>query len=230
MACGTSTADPAGRPLRHALPAVVVHTALRREFRLAGPLVRRVDDGDARRARRVADHLDFLLRGLHHHHVLEDELIWPVLRERTTVDVAPIVDVMQAQHDDIDDLVGSTVGLMSAWQAEARSDVRDPLADVLDALHADLAAHLDLEERVVLPLAEEHLTVSEWREIGQRAEADHARDERALSFGMLQYEGDPAVLATMLASAPRPVRVLVPRLARRAYRRHAVAIHGTPTP
>jgi hypothetical protein len=34
----------------------------------------------------------------------------------------------------------------------------------------------------------------------------------------------------MLAPAPLPVRVLVPRLGRRAYRRHALAVHGTTTP
>ena len=47
---------------------------------------------------------------------------------------------------------------------------------------------------------------------------------------MFQYEGDPAVLARMLADAPAPVRWLVPRLARRAFRRHALQIHGTATP
>jgi hypothetical protein len=34
----------------------------------------------------------------------------------------------------------------------------------------------------------------------------------------------------MLSTAPAPVRWLVPRLARRAFRKHALAIHGTATP
>jgi hypothetical protein len=34
----------------------------------------------------------------------------------------------------------------------------------------------------------------------------------------------------MLAPAPLPVRLLVPRLGRRAFAEHATAVHGTPTP
>ena len=47
---------------------------------------------------------------------------------------------------------------------------------------------------------------------------------------MFAHEGDPAVFARMLAEAPWPVRKLLPRIGRRAFRRHALRIHGTPTP
>jgi hypothetical protein len=47
---------------------------------------------------------------------------------------------------------------------------------------------------------------------------------------MFQYEGEPEVIARMLAAAPPPVRCIVPRLSRRAFRKHALAIHGTATP
>jgi hypothetical protein len=49
-------------------------------------------------------------------------------------------------------------------------------------------------------------------------------------FGMFSYEGDPEVLATMLDSAPAPVRVVVPRIAPRIYARHAARVYGTPRP
>jgi hypothetical protein len=51
-----------------------------------------------------------------------------------------------------------------------------------------------------------------------------------LVLGMIVHDGDPEVVGTMLAGAPAPVRWLLPRLARRAYRRHALAVHGTATP
>ena len=216
--------------LQRCLPAIVVHNALRREFRLAGPLVRRVEVGDVARAQFVGRHLDFLLRGLHHHHELEDDMIWPQLRQRASSDALEIVDVMQAQHDEIDRLVRGTTLLVTMWSTDADEDVRDGLAEELEALHAVLVQHLDMEEHVVLPLAERLLTLAEWRELGRRAEAGNPRSERVLAFGMLQYGGDAEVLASMLESAPLPARILVPRLARRAYRRHAVAIHGTPAP
>jgi len=34
----------------------------------------------------------------------------------------------------------------------------------------------------------------------------------------------------MIAHAPRLVRAIFPRVARRAFRKHALLIHGTPTP
>ncbi len=224
-----SAAD-AGTTLHRALPVIVVHRALRRELRLAGPLVRRAEAGDTRRAGVVAHHLDVLLRGLHHHHQIEDDLVWPLLRSRTEVAERPVLDVMEDQHQQVDQLVRRTTGLLPRWRAEAATDVRDHLAAGLDALHDVLTAHLDLEELVVLPLAEQHLTAAEWDHIGEEADRRQHRPDRTLSFGMLQHEGDPAVLASMLAPAPLPVRLLVPRLARRAYRRHALAVHGTPTP
>lgn len=217
-------------PLRHARPVLVVHTALRRELRLAGPLVRRVEVGDTARAGIVAAHLDLLLRGLHHHHQLEDDLVWPLLRARVGADLVSLVEVMEAQHDRIDRLVGDSCRVRASWSVTASAGTRLHLGDRLDELHDALVEHLDLEEREVLPLAERHVTEPEWRTIGARAEAGSAGRERALAFGMLQHEGDPEVLASMLADAPWPARVLVPRLARRAYRRHALAVHGTPTP
>jgi iron-sulfur cluster repair protein YtfE (RIC family) len=218
--------------LHFTLPAVVVHQALRREFRLAGPLVSRVPVGDAERARVVSRHLDFLLRGLRHHHELEDDQIWPLLHARLPVGARRTIVTMHDQHRHIDLLVERINQLMAAWPTKpaAVAAFRGPLADQLETLHELLTVHLDMEERIALPLAEEHLTEAEWTEIGRLAEASNPRNERALTFGMLQYEGDPHVLASMLASAPPPVRLLLPHLARRAYRRHAIAIHGTPTP
>src|SRR2546428_335868 len=70
---------------------VVVHSLFRREFRLAGDLVRRVEAGDARRIAVVGRHLDLLGRTLHHHHVTEDELLWPLLLDRAPDATAPIV-------------------------------------------------------------------------------------------------------------------------------------------
>ena len=51
-----------------------------------------------------------------------------------------------------------------------------------------------------------------------------------LVFGMFAYEGDPEVLAVMLAAAPAPVRFLALHVAPRIYARHAARIHGTPRP
>ncbi|MGY1618754.1 hemerythrin domain-containing protein [Geodermatophilus sp. SYSU D00691] len=207
-----------------------VHTLFRREFRLAGGVVRRVADGDVARARVVDAHLDLIGRGLHQHHTSEDELLWPVLLERVPDELAPIVRLMEAQHEKVDARLAQIGELRPRWVATATAADRDRLAALFDELYVLLAEHLDAEEERLLPIVARTLTAAEWAEMGVRARASTPRAERSLVMGMIQYEGDPAVIAHMLSAAPPPVRWLVPKLARRAFRRHALVVHGTATP
>ncbi len=208
----------------------VVHSFFQRELRLAGGLIRRVAPGDAQRARVVGDHLEFVERSLHHHHTAEDDLLWPLLLERVPEDLAPIVHLMEAQHEQVDSLLSHIGPLRQRWQTSADSAQGRELSSLYDELSVGLGEHLDAEETRLLPLVARCLTQQEWDALGERALAEGRRSEMTLVFGMLQYEGDPTVVATMLAAAPAPVRLLAPRLARRAFRRHALAVHGTATP
>jgi hemerythrin-like domain-containing protein len=207
-----------------------LHTFFRREFRLAGTVVRGVAGGDLARARVVADHVDFLTRHLHHHHTVEDELMWPKLLERVPADLAPIVHLMESQHERVDGLIHEIGTLLPTFREGAATEVRDRLADLLDTLHVHLVEHLDAEEERLLPIAARTMTQSEWDEMGERGRGGTPRNEQTLMLGMYQHEGDPAVIAAMLADAPPPVRWIVPRLSRRAFRKYAERVHGTPTP
>ena len=207
-----------------------VHTLFRREIRLAGGVVRGVPDGDGKRARVVADHLDLVARTLHEHHTAEDELLWPKLLERVPSELAPIVRLMESQHGQVDALLGEIGEIRPRWAATADPADRDRLADLFDQLYVHLAEHLDAEEERLLPIAARAVTEAEWEELGVRARRDQGQAEGILVLGMIQYEGDPAVVAQMLAGAPAPVRWLVPKLARRAFRRRALVVHGTATP
>ena len=207
-----------------------IHTMFRRELRLAGPLVRGVAAGDTARAAVVADHLDFVGRTLHHHHTIEDELLWPKLLDRVPTELAPIVRLMESQHERVDALLAEIDTLRGRWAATAGNGDRDRLATLLDELHVHLCEHLDAEEQRLLPIASRNLTEAEWKEMGEVGRKRTRRSELSLSLGMYAYEGDPAVIAKMLADAPAPVRWMVSRSAARAFRRHALRVHGTATP
>ena len=209
---------------------VLIHTFVRREFRLAAGVLRQVHDGDTHRAAVVADHLEFLGRFLHHHHTIEDELLWPLLLERVPEELSPIVHLMEAQHAGVDGALEAIGELLPRWRATAAADLRDTLAEQYDALYVGLAEHLDAEEQRLLPIAARALTQAEWDALGAEGRRRSDRREGPLVLGMFGYEGDPAVFARMLAGAPWPVRVLLPRLGRRTFRRHAQRIHGTTTP
>ncbi|SEO77442.1 hemerythrin domain-containing protein [Trujillonella endophytica] len=209
---------------------ITVHRFFRREFRLAGGVVAGVAADDQKRARLVADHVELLTRTLHHHHTHEDELIWPKLLDRVPEELAPLVRLMAEQHARVDSVVAEIDELRPRWAVTAGAADRDRLAELLDRLSGHLAEHLDAEEERVLPIIARTLTAQEWHEVGERARASNRKDQMSLVLGMLQYEGDPEAVAAMLAAAPPPVRWIVPKLSRRAFRRHALAVHGTATP
>jgi hemerythrin-like domain-containing protein len=207
-----------------------IHTFFRREFRLAGGVVRAVPAGDTARARTVAGHIDYIGRCLHHHHTAEDELAWPLLLERVPDELAPIVLLMESQHERVGVLLHDIGEIKQRWTGTASAADRNRMADLLDTLYANLAEHLDAEEERMLPIAARTLSHQEWKAIGQYARKQTRRSEMTLTFGMFQHDGDPELLGNMLAAAPAVVRWLLPRLARRAFRRYAMRIHGTDTP
>ena len=48
-----------------------------------------VPEGDRRRVDEVADHVDLWLGLVHHHHTIEDELLWDRLAQRVPDELAP---------------------------------------------------------------------------------------------------------------------------------------------
>ena len=207
-----------------------LHTFFRREHRLAGGLLRGVHDGDTGRSSVVGRHLDFLARSLHHHHHIEDRLLWPLLLERVPDELAPIVHLMESQHARVEALVEEIHALLPGWTRDADAASARRLADLFDTLYVHLVEHLDAEEERLLPIAARSVTQAEWDEMGATARREAPRRESLLALGMFQHDGDPEAFALMLGDAPPPVRWLLPRLARRAFRRHSLAVHGTATP
>ena len=208
----------------------VVHSMYRREFRLAGDLVRGVGIGDTERAAVVADHLEMINRHLHHHHTAEDELVWPKLLERVPADIAPLVHTMESQHAVVDDIQEQITPLLARWRESAAEVDRQRLADLHDRLHAALVEHLDLEEAEMLPVVARTLSWDEWHELSVRGRASTPKDEQLITIGGFAYDADPRAFAAMMSDAPPPVRWAIPRLGRRAYRRYAMKVYGTPTP
>lgn len=207
-----------------------LHTFFRREHRLAGGLLRGVVDGDTRRSQVVGAHLDFLTRALHHHHSVEDRVLWPLLLERVPEELAPIVHLMESQHERVDGLIQEIEALLPGWTRDADAATAARLADLFDTLYVHLVEHLDAEEQRLLPIAARTVTQAEWDHMGEVARREAPKEDGLLAMGMFQHEGDPEVFATMIAEAPAPVRWLLPKLTRRAFRKHALAVHGTATP
>jgi hypothetical protein len=93
-----------------------------------------------------------------------------------------------------------------------------------------LFEHLDAEETHLLPIMARHITAAEWGAFTEAGMSSIPKRLMFLGFGMMLYEGDPDAIAIELRKLPAPIRLLLPPLGRKAYRRYARSVHGTATP
>ncbi|WP_405968514.1 hemerythrin domain-containing protein [Streptomyces sp. NBC_00015] len=209
----TDELSTAARPCTHEM--IVVHRIFRRESALLPRLVRAVPDGGTPRAAKVARHLRDYLEGLHSHHSLEDELVWPLLRERAPDD--RLVARMEEQHQRIDKSLVAVTDWIPVWERAADHIAGEELALALDEHRTALLEHLDDEERLVLPLIAEHLTVAEWDLVGRRGLERVPKDKLLLALGAILEEATPTERAHFLGRTPLIGRLLWRAVGRRRY-------------
>ncbi len=195
----------------------VIHRVFRRELTALPGLVRRTPAGDLERAEVVGRHAQFILEGLHIHHTGEDENLWPLLLERAQPSTE-LVQTMQAQHERVHENVDRCQDLLGRWRPTADQSVGEQLASAVEALNAALFEHLDQEEREILPLAEQYVSVAEWARLGEHGRDSMTRDQLPIMFGAILEEADPHERTQMLALVPFPVRLILRTVGARQYR------------
>ena len=166
-----------------------------------------------------------MLDGLHHHHLGEDDLLWPALLERAAPSTG-LVETMQAQHDVVDGYAEKVAPLLDAWERTAATTTGTELADLLDRFAAALFEHLDLEEREILPLVERHVTVAEWNSLGEHGIEEMDRKMLPILFGAILEDATPDERRAMLAKQPLGVRFLLRLVGARQYRRFVTRVRG----
>ncbi|MFF5139698.1 hemerythrin domain-containing protein [Streptomyces sp. NPDC013157] len=216
MSLNSSHGAPTTADRPHTHEMIVVHRVFRRESALLPRLVRAVPDGDRARAARVAAALRDYTLGLHHHHHAEDELIWPLLRDRAAHDEA-LVDRMTEQHEAIDRTLTAVAEWTPVWEGSGDRIPAEELALALDAHRIALLEHLDEEEQSLLPLVAEHLTVPEWELVGQRGLEGLPKNKRMLALGAILEEATPEESAYFLGKVPLIGRLLWRAVGRRQY-------------
>ena len=203
----------------------VIHRVFRRELTALPGLVRRVPDGDEARAEIVGRHAQFVLTGLHIHHTGEDENLWPLLLERAKPSTE-LIETMQAQHERVHEHVDRSQALLDGWRATPSSGAGEELAAEVERLNQALFEHLDQEEREILPLAEEFVSVEEWGRLGEHGRDSMSREELPIMFGAILEDADPSERAKMLTLLPPPIRVLMRTLGARKYRRYIAQVRA----
>jgi hemerythrin-like domain-containing protein len=202
---------------------LLIHRVIRREIGRLPGLIRAARDPV--RAARIAAHASEMLDFLHTHHTGEDELLWPVLRPRVSLD-AGLIDRMEDQHAQISAAITAVRRDLSAWARSADSVAGEQLAARLESASDVLTAHLAEEEQRILPLASAHLTQLEWDALAQHGFAAIPPRRRLVILGHILQETDDAERCRFLRRVPPPARLAFTLIGRRQHAREAAAIAG----
>lgn len=194
----------------------LMHHAFRRDLDRFVPAVRATPVGDD--PTWTALHARWLrfAEVLHHHHVLEDEWIWPPLVESAEAagrhEDAATLRSMEAEHETVDPALERCTAAFAEMAAHPCEDHRNALDVRMTAVRELLAAHLAHEETGALPLVQSTMTAAQWAASEKAAEKGYP--VRMLPF-LLVWVDDalpPDARARLRADAG-PVLGVVLRLA-----------------
>ena len=191
-------------PLTDTSDMIQLHQVFREALGAAAPLVGSVAPDDRARVELVASYYANVLALLHSHHEGEDALVWPKLVERAPADAATVLRVAN-QHVGVLAALESAESRLAAWRANPQIESGAVLAASLANLGAELALHLDEEERVILPIAARHMTPVEWGELPSHGMQSFRGDKIWLVMGLIREQMRPEQIEVMEAHTPPPV-------------------------
>jgi hemerythrin-like domain-containing protein len=204
---------------------VIVHRMFRRECKLLSQLVAAVAGGDVARARTVARRAREVLDMLHHHHVDEDELLWPRLSARTRFH-ADLLARMDSQHQGLAVLLERAATAFAQWQDAPTAHTSTALATLLEQLSTGVNEHFDEEEAAILPIVERVITAAEYQELGQRGLMSIPLTRRLIALGYFLEGATPAERTGFLAVIPAPVRLAYRLIGARQHRHETTRLRG----
>ena len=200
-------------------PHGVLRGALGAAPTLAAVAAERGDAG----ARDLVTFYDTVLAFLHVHHGAEDALLWPLLRQRAPSEGA-LLDRMEAQHAGVGEMYERARAALQTYAADPSESAA--LVAAVAALLAELEAHLQEEEREILPLAARTVTQDEWGALPGWA-MQHFTGEQWLLLGLLFETMTPAEQETTLHHMPPAVAGAWAESGRERFGAFAATVRGT---
>ncbi|GIH91086.1 hemerythrin domain-containing protein [Planobispora siamensis] len=199
----------------------IAHRAMRGDTRrmavLATDLAAGRQTADAARAAAISEDVALLCASIHHHHTMEDEMLWPVI-ERSAgaeVDLRDLSD----DHSELDPLLEEITAQAARFAATRDASALAPaltrLADMLDE-------HIEEEERLIFPIITEYVSVADWETV-----ENAVRKGGNIKFDLPRIEryARPDELARLRRMAG-PVLTVMLALLRGGYRRRQRLVFG----
>jgi hypothetical protein len=198
----------------------IAHRIMRRDARRLARIAAAWADGSdpltGRRRRVFGRWVEGLCLDVHHHHATEDDHLWPILERRAgaEIDLAPLSDDHAALDPVLDDVRGAFVVAAAGGRV-------DPLVERLTHLGDLLDEHIVEEERNMFPVILQFVPRSDWETVEKAARAGGAGIRWVLP--RIVEVATPEEYATMTASAPKPLLILMKLLLPR-YRRESALL------
>ncbi|MGW6724557.1 hemerythrin domain-containing protein [Nocardia sp. NPDC055029] len=156
-----------------------------------------------RRARAIAEYLGLLCDSIHHHHRIEDEVLWPALTAAAgdAVDLRELTD----DHAQLDPMLAE-IRAACADLVARRPGAAAVLAERLTRLHTVLDEHIADEERTVFPIVTAYVSAAQWTKVEAAA-----RSGAVMSFELPRMAAvcTQAELAEVTADGGLPVKVML---------------------
>lgn len=209
----------------------VLHRLVRRELRLLAELATWAAPDEAERAATLTRHADLVSRVLLHHHSVEREAVWPALLRTAPSGDTAIRDAVldwTARCARIDHMLRDISTAARQWAVATTPPARDAFAAACSALAAAVEAQTDDEERVLLPLLEEHLQADDWAAIAASAHCRLSTREQLLVLGLALEDCCAAERARLLDGLSQATRSAWRLYGGRRYRAAVVRLRGAP--
>jgi len=183
----------------------ILHNAFRRDAARLVTVAERFGTVDAETHDAVLLGWHGFSSGLHHHHTIEDDHIWPHLRDKLAdrPDDLAVLDDMESEHS----LIAPALAAIEAAFDDPETG-RDEVAERIDGLLTLLAGHLAHEEKDAFPLMKGWLTTREWAVINRTAMKELSFSEIAELGPYILDSAPPPDVRRVLAEFPAPLRLV----------------------
>ncbi len=203
----------------------IIHETFRRAYEESARLERATPTPSPSRVTFLADHIDFGLTMLHHHHEGEDVILYPLLVERAPEHAAR-TEQIDHEHQEVKSAIDDAKAACATWRGTPSNESAEELAVSHDALNTARVPHLDNEEREIVPLAAVTVSQAEWNGLAKHGIAAIPGNKRLIAFGMILEPLTPTDRLYMLSNLPPPVKVLYHLVGQRAWKKYSTTLRS----
>ena len=209
----------------HMAMNTVIHSALRRDLARLDAVLAESLPPDRRAA--VCAFVPWLVRTVHHHHVGEDEGMWPrVVAKRP--EAAELAAVNGAEHDAMVVASDRLVAAAAAYDTDGSDASREALRTAVSEMAGVTLPHLEHEERESVPVVVATLDDADWKYLEKNYyRKGMSMKDMGTSLMWMADDADPAGAAALHSQVPGPVMWFLGVTSGRGYDRQAALRWGS---